>query len=58
MTLIAHAGHWLVNLAYATPFIIMLVWMGWNHIQNRRGRRLPEEIPEEPSLDDILDGRA
>jgi len=54
----AHAGHWLVNLAYALPFLIMIAVMLWQRFQERRGRRAPEQIPEDPSLDDILDGRA
>jgi hypothetical protein len=58
MTPVAHAGHWLVNIAYAMPFLILLVWMAWNRIQERRGKRKPEEIPPEPSLDDVMNGRA
>ena len=57
MTLVAHAGHWLVNLAYAAPFLPMLAVMGWHRIQERRGKREPEQVPAEPSLDDILEGR-
>ena len=55
MTVLAHAGHWLVNLAYALPFVLLLLWMCWTRIQEKRGRRPPERIAEEPSLDDILD---
>jgi hypothetical protein len=36
----------------------MLLWMGWNRLQERRGRRSPERIPNEASLDDIMDGKA
>jgi len=58
MTPVAHAGHWLVNVIYAAPVLVILAVMGWHRLQERRGLRMPEQIPEERSLDDILDDRA
>jgi hypothetical protein len=39
VTLVAHAGHWLVNLAYFVPVIGFLGWLGWTEIKSRRERR-------------------
>ena len=32
----AHAGHWLVNIAYFVPVIAFLVWLGVTQIKERR----------------------
>jgi hypothetical protein len=39
--LLAHAGHWLVQLVYAVPLIFMLGLFGLSYIRRRR-----EEGPE------------
>lgn len=39
MPLLAHAGHWLVNVAYFLPVVAFLVWLGWTELRNRRERR-------------------
>jgi membrane protein implicated in regulation of membrane protease activity len=36
MTVIAHAGHWLVQVAYFAPVVLFLVWLGWMVIRDRR----------------------
>ena len=33
---IAHAGHWAVNLAFALPAVIFIGWLGWITIKDRR----------------------
>ena len=37
----AHAGHWLANLAYAAPVIVLVGWLGVARVKeamaNRRG---------------------
>ena len=35
--MIAHAGHTLVNLAFALPAVIFIGWLGWVTIKDRRG---------------------
>ena len=35
---IAHAGHTLVNLAFALPAVIFIGWLGWITLKDRRGR--------------------
>ena len=34
--MLAHAGHWLVNLAFAAPAVIFIVWLAWITIKDRR----------------------
>jgi hypothetical protein len=36
---IAHAGHWLVNLAYILPVLAFLVWLGLATLKERRKDR-------------------
>ena len=35
---IAHAGHWLVNLAFAAPAVGFIAWLGYITIKDRRDR--------------------
>ena len=35
----AHAGHWLLQVAYAAPVIGMLVWLGIVKVREVRERR-------------------
>jgi hypothetical protein len=46
MLLLAHAGHWILNIAYFAPVGGFLVWLG---IVTVRDRRADEE--DEPSND-------
>jgi len=39
VTLLAHAGHWLVNAAYFVPVVGFLVWLGITELRARRERR-------------------
>jgi hypothetical protein len=39
VTLVAHAGHWLVNVAYFVPVVGFIVWLAWTELQSRRERR-------------------
>ena len=39
MTLVAHAGHWLVSLAYFVPVIAFIVWLAVTQIRERRAGR-------------------
>ena len=39
MTVLAHAGHWLVNLAFAAPAIGFIGWLAWVTIKDRLGQR-------------------
>ena len=42
--LIAHAGHWLVQLAYLAPVAGFLIWLALTTLRERRGQRdRPEE---------------
>ena len=36
---IAHAGHWIVQVAYFTPVLAFLVWLGWVTVRDRRRAR-------------------
>ena len=35
----AHAGHWLPQLLYLAPVAILVGLMGWNRLQEKRGKR-------------------
>jgi hypothetical protein len=37
--LIAHAGHWLVQLAYFAPVLGFLAWLGISTWRDRRRKR-------------------
>ena len=39
MTVLAHAGHWLVSVAYAAPVIGLLVWLGVVKVRDMRSQR-------------------
>ena len=36
---LAHAGHWLVNLAYIAPLIFLAAVIGWGKLKERRAPR-------------------
>ena len=36
MMVLAHAGHWLVQVAYFLPVVIFLVWLGITTVRERR----------------------
>jgi hypothetical protein len=38
MTPIAHAGHYLVTIAYFLPVVAFLAWLAVTQIRERRGR--------------------
>jgi hypothetical protein len=46
----AHAGHWIVNVAYFAPVAGFLVWLGITELRSRRERR--GEPGDRPSCDD------
>lgn len=39
MTVLAHAGHWLVQVAYFAPVLAFLVWLGITTARERRRDR-------------------
>jgi membrane protein implicated in regulation of membrane protease activity len=38
MTVVAHAGHWLVQVAYFMPVVLFLLWLGWTVLRERRSQ--------------------
>jgi hypothetical protein len=44
---IAHAGHWLVQLLYLTPLIVLLVALAMGKMRERRERDGDAEGPPE-----------
>jgi hypothetical protein len=36
LTVLAHAGHTLVNIAFALPAVIFIGWLAWVTIKDRR----------------------
>ena len=39
--ILAHAGHWLANVAYAAPVVVLLGWMATVRLRDARARRRP-----------------
>ena len=35
---LAHAGHWLVNIAYFLPVVAFLAWLIVTQLRDRRGQ--------------------
>ena len=55
---LAHAGHWLVQVAYFMPVVLFLVWLGWTVWRDRRSGSEPGAsqggskeagLPQEPA---------
>lgn len=50
---IAHAGHWLVNVLYVAPLLLVVGVLGWQSIKDRRrvkrsGEPMTRRPPAEP----------
>jgi hypothetical protein len=54
---LAHAGHWLVSLLYLAPVLIVVLALGWQSRRDKRTGRSADGETDEPSLDDIMDGK-
>jgi len=39
MIVLAHPGHWLVQLAYFLPVLVFLVWLAITTVRERRRER-------------------
>ena len=46
--LIAHAGHWLVSLAYIIPVVAFIVWLAIATMRERRAASTSAPEEEEP----------
>ena len=47
MTVLAHAGHWLLNIAYLAPLVVLLAVVAVGKVKDRRAR--PADPPPEDS---------
>jgi hypothetical protein len=47
MILLAHSGHWLLDVAYVAPFAGLLIWLFVTTVRERR-RAAREESREAP----------
>lgn len=45
--LIAHAGHWLVSLAYIAPVVGFLGWLGMATYRERRAQDTEKRTPSQ-----------
>jgi hypothetical protein len=45
---IAHTGHWLLNLAYAVPVLVLVGWLGYVRAREALERR---GVGKQPSRD-------
>jgi hypothetical protein len=56
MPVLAHTGHWTTSLVYLAPVLLLAGALAWQSWRDKRAGRSPDD--DEPSLDDIMDGRA
>ena len=56
---LAHTGHWLNNLIYIAPVLLVVAALGVQRLRDRRAGITPRERDalDQDSLDDVLDGR-
>lgn len=47
MIVIAHAGHWLVQVAYLAPLAVLVWILVVNQLRERRERRRPPAAPSD-----------
>ena len=52
MALIAHAGHWAVNLLYVAPLVIAVGVLGYQSMKDRRQLK-SGEAPQRRPPDDV-----
>jgi cytochrome c oxidase assembly factor CtaG len=45
MTLLAHAGHWLAQVAYALPIVLVIIALVVSKLRERRARANDGEPP-------------
>lgn len=57
MVELAHVGHWAAQLIWVAPILVMFTLLAWGGIRDRRRGASPPSDEDEPSLEDILDGR-
>jgi len=55
--ILAHAGHWLLSLLYLAPVLIVVVALAWQGRRDKRTGRSTEDEPDDPTLDDVMDGK-
>ncbi|MCW3010086.1 MAG: hypothetical protein JWO90_490 [Solirubrobacterales bacterium] len=60
MTVVAHAGHWLNNVIYVAPVLLVCIALGVGRLRDRRAGITPEQrdAMDQASLDGGMDGRA
>jgi hypothetical protein len=39
---LAHSGHWLLNVLYLVPLIIIVAMLGWQKLKDKRREPRPE----------------
>ena len=47
MFVLAHAGHWLVNVVYAGPVLVIVGWLAWTTLRERRREKAAGNVPQE-----------
>jgi membrane protein implicated in regulation of membrane protease activity len=46
IVVLAHAGHWLVQVAYFLPVVLFLVWLGWVVLRDKRREKAERAEPQ------------
>jgi hypothetical protein len=54
---IAHAGHWLVNVLYVVPLIVVVAMLAISSVRDRRAEAA-EGAPTPPATDPPVDEQA
>ena len=44
--ILAHAGHWIADLLYALPVVLVLIALGVQSLRDRRKRKIEQENEE------------
>lgn len=52
--IIAHTGHWAVQLLYVAPLVVVVLALAWQRLRDKHRENGDDPGDEEPSLDDIL----
>ena len=51
MLVLAHAGHWLANVAYLVPLLVLLAALAWTKLKSRGTDAQPPSTQESPPVD-------
>jgi hypothetical protein len=57
MSVVAHAGHWIVNVLYAALLVAVIAMLTWDRLRRRREGDEPSEPSHGDGLTDTTERR-